>query len=196
MQGLVIAKVKLRGLSPLLMHNGRLACPTDPWTRKLAEVSKKRGKTDEDHEAIRWIEYQGAAYWDEGSEMFFLPGAMIESCLVDGARATKLGKAAQAGVVCVQEQCELIYPGPRTPKARFDAGHELYCRAKIPGRGTMTMRSRPRFDEWSVAFELQIAVAIVNPTNVSQALTTAGLAKGMGDYRPRYGRFEVESFKV
>jgi hypothetical protein len=194
--GIVLAQVRLRGLAPLLMHNGRLACPTDPWTRKIAEVSKKRSKTDDDHMAIRRLEFCGSCYYDEPDGPFYLPGAMIESAIVEGARATKLGKSAQAGVICVQEQCELLFDGPQTPEERFEAGHELYCRVKLPGRGTTTMRSRPRFDEWAVAFELQIVASIVNPANVRQALDTAGLVKGIGDYRPRYGRFEVESFRV
>jgi hypothetical protein len=56
--------------SPLLMHNERLADPIDPYTRWLAELTKKRTKTERDHEEIGRREFMGGGYWanDDGPD--------------------------------------------------------------------------------------------------------------------------------
>ena len=58
------------------------------------------------------------------------------------------------------------------------------------------MRARPRFDKWELTFEIQVIDDRIDENIVKEALTYAGLYKGIGDLRPRYGRFEVKEFKV
>ena len=37
---------------------------------------------------------------------------------------------------------------------------------------------------------------MINQTTLREILEMAGKYKGVGDYRPEYGRFQIESWKV
>lgn len=54
--------ITLKGVKPLLMHNEQLANPLSGAARKLAEVSKKRNKTLDDHRVLAEYEFEGGIY--------------------------------------------------------------------------------------------------------------------------------------
>ena len=58
------------------------------------------------------------------------------------------------------------------------------------------LRCRPRFDSWALDFTVRILDDRVQPLIVQQVLETAGKYYGIGDYRPRFGLFEVTEFEV
>jgi hypothetical protein len=49
---------------------------------------------------------------------------------------------------------------------------------------------------WQLAFTIQVQDDQLRPDVVRPILEEAGRAVGIGDYRPRYGRFEVAEFRV
>ena len=55
---------------------------------------------------------------------------------------------------------------------------------------------RPRIEDWSLDFTLEVNDDRIDSDVVKQILETAGMQIGIGAYRPRFGRFEVTSFKV
>jgi len=58
------------------------------------------------------------------------------------------------------------------------------------------LRCRPRFDKWELTFRIIIKDDRIEPLLVKQVLENAGRFHGVGDYRPRFGLFEVIKFKV
>ena len=66
-------KVKITGVSPLLMHSDRFANPLDKATKAHKELTAKRKKTDADHEAIAKSEWLGSLYWRDDIGPF-IPG--------------------------------------------------------------------------------------------------------------------------
>jgi len=58
------------------------------------------------------------------------------------------------------------------------------------------MSWKPRFKEWSCEFEIEIVDDMINPETLKEILEMAGKYKGVGDYRPEYGRFAIENFSV
>ena len=65
----------------------------------------------------------------------------------------------------------------------------------IPATKGRTIRKRPRFDKWGLAFTIEIINDDLPVEVVKSALDDAGREGGLGDYRPRFGRFIVTSFK-
>jgi hypothetical protein len=53
------------------------------------------------------------------------------------------------------------------------------------------MRTRPRFPEWAATLEIKFLPSLLNASEVKSFLVTAGREIGIGDWRPRFGRFEV-----
>lgn len=57
-------------------------------------------------------------------------------------------------------------------------------------------RSRPLLKVWVAEFDIVVTDDNAVPTEVINAiLVSAGQTKGVGDYRPRFGRFMVERFE-
>jgi hypothetical protein len=57
------------------------------------------------------------------------------------------------------------------------------------------MRMRPKFPEWALTFEVSYQPEVVNRSDLEKWLEDAGQLVGLCDFRPRFGRFEVESVK-
>jgi hypothetical protein len=185
-----VTKISIRGLTPILMHNGRLADPINPFTLALAKLTSKKSKTLADHKAIAESEWMGGLYTDENARPC-LPGEVIESCLVEGAKKQKLGKVAKAAIV-VFGDFPLEYQGPKTVEALYaDGGFSKRMAVRV-GQARV-IRTRPMFTKWGCTFDVQWDDTMIkDEDSLIEIVHSAGLS-GIGDYRPKFGRFEVVS---
>lgn len=185
-------KVSIKGLSPLLVHNGHLADPTNLYVKKMKEISPKRKKTDQDFETLKKLEFEGGLYFDEQAGPY-IPDTWIEKNIRDGATANKLGKAMIAGVQCEDYVNPLEYDGPRTIEELYADPRFVDVRGVVVARQRI-MRTRPRFPDWGCTFILTILTEVVTLSSVETALARAGMVVGLGDYRPKFGRYELTGF--
>lgn len=69
----------------------------------------------------------------------------------------------------------------------------------IPATKGRIMRHRPRYEGWSMKFDLEIQDDLVDVALVHQLLSEAGLQIGIGDFRPEkrgpFGSFRVTAWK-
>src|SRR5688572_3188384 len=181
--------VVLTGVSPLMCHNARLCNPMDALVKQIKVLTSKRKKTDEDLLAIARLEFEGGLYLNaKGAPI--LPGLMIESCVVNGAKKSKKGTAFKSALFCGNDP-EIKYPGPKTVEELWAAGSYTDTRPVVVQRSKL-MRTRPIFKEWSIAAELQYDSEQIDLSDVLEAIKNAGVYCALGDYRPRFGRFEME----
>jgi hypothetical protein len=190
---IVTIKVKIKGVAPLLHHNGIFADPTNEWNKKLKDISGKRKKTDADYVAIKKIEFMGGLYYREGLGVY-IPDTWLEKSIRDGAADFKKGKNVLSGVQVVNQCNKLIFDGPQTPDELFEDPNFVDTRGVVIQRARI-MRTRPKFENWECEFVLNITETVISPGDVQKALEISGMLKGLGDYRPKFGRFEVVSFK-
>ena len=187
--------VEITGDRPLLMHNGQMADPLNPWTKALKKVTSKRQKTDEDHIEIMRIEFMGGLYFDKKIGVY-IPGINIEGCIWEGGKIKKRGTQIRQGMTCIEDRVALRYPGPRTAEALWDLDEYRDVRGVKIGGTSTTMRCRPMFREWSLAFTLGYYNDVIDPDGIRQALDDAGRRMGLGDYNQRFGRFSVTQWDV
>lgn len=180
-------KAKLVGVAPLLMHNGQLANPRNRWAKELSKVAKGKSK---DLEEAQRVEFLGGLYVDEKNEPC-LTGDMVYSTLVEGAKARKLGKITKAAVFESAPTYPLQYDGPRDPDALYADGRFCDYRG-VRVSMSRVMRSRPIFRKWSAIVEWFYDESLIERDELVLALDRAGKTCGLGDYRPRFGRFTVE----
>lgn len=180
--------VKVIGHGALLMHSGQLVDPLNPFSRAIKDVSGRRKKTDADLEELARLEWLGGLYLGGGEPC--IPGENLEACIIGGAKKSKDGPQAKAGVIC-DGNFPLIYDGPRNPDALWT---DERFRLRVPARVGMArvMRTRPRFDCWSCVAAVEYNPDFCNAEAVLRWLRTAGDVIGLGDWRPRFGRFSVE----
>lgn len=187
MSGYQTLAFKITGAAPLLMHNGQLADPLNPHSRSIAEVTSKRKKTDADHVEMARREFFGGLYIGGGRPC--VPSEMLEAAIVKGAMKEKRGPAAKAGIL-VERHATLDYEGPTDPKALWE-DDRFRLRVAVKVGTAKVMRTRPRFDGWSALIEVGFLPGLLNAREVRSFLAAAGEQIGIGDWRPRFGRFSV-----
>lgn len=179
--------LRLVGIGPLLMHSSRLADPLDPQRIKLAAVTSKRAKTVADHRRIAELEWHASLWLHEGLPC--LPAEAIEGAFVEAAKTRNKGKIARAALV-VDGPALLRYEGPQTVEEMWkDPAYAL--RAMVRVKTSLTARTRPRFPSWSVRINATFLMTLIDRSEVLEYFRIAG-ALGIGDWRPRYGKFMVE----
>lgn len=183
-------KFRLRcvGTAPLLMHSARLSDPLDPAAKALKKVTGKRTKTDDDHQEIARLEHIGSLYLDPDVGPY-LPAQNLERCLVDAARTSKQGVKVQRGVFISTDTNPLAYKGPRDAEGLWN-DVAFRHRASVKVGTARTMRCRPIFHQWTVEADGVMDPAIIDPADLQGIVETAGMIIGVGDWRPRFGRFE------
>jgi hypothetical protein len=180
-------RLELKGEAPLLMHNAAGADPLNPLVKEMKKITSKRVKTDEDLEAIARLEYEVSLYHVEGLGPV-VPGAMIERCLVVGGRITRAGKNVERGLFVLDNESPLIYRGPRSIEELWqDPSFRLMAPVTVSGR--KVMRCRPMFREWAVEVNAEVDATVLNLQDLRGIADHAGTMAGLGDWRPRYGRF-------
>ena len=56
------------------------------------------------------------------------------------------------------------------------------------------VKGRPKFNSWELEFTISFDEKRVKKGEIKQILEEAGATKGIGDYRPKFGRFKVIAF--
>ena len=182
--------VKITGSSALLMHSDRFANPLDPLAKAHKEMTGKRKKTDDDFIAIAKSEFIGGCYWNEDAG-FFIPAQNLDSCLIAAAKLQKLGVKFKQGVQVLEDELPLDGFKSMTPEKLWENPKNVDARGVKVGMAKI-MRYRPIFRSWSLSATVMVNEDVVNINEVKKALVDAGALIGLGDYRPRFGRFNVE----
>jgi hypothetical protein len=178
----------------MLMHNGLMADPTNPFTRRIKEITSKGSKklTDSDYEERDWLEWQAGLYWSD-KDGPVIPSDNIERCIQLGAQKSRIGKDVQAAVFCTAPEIKVDYEGPRT-KEKMYADKRFSLRKGVAIQKSRVIRLRPMIPTgWSLTFDLEFDDSILNEKNLVKAMVDAGALIGLGDWRPKFGRFCVES---
>jgi len=183
---------RIRGMAPLLMHNGQLADPSNEWSRAVKEISGKRKKTDADYEAMARLEWMGSLYLNHKGPI--IPGRVLEGALIGkggAARKQRMGKQAAVGLYVVNN-FPLEYDGPKDPEALWKDERFRSQELVVVGQARI-MRTRPIFNEWEASVFFEVDTDFVNVDDATMWMSIAGRECGLMDWRPKYGRFEVIS---
>ena len=195
-------EVTVEGTSPLLCSNVESSDPLGEGSKQKAFFHSKRKKNDEDHRALRTLDWIFSGYWknhgkvaiDEDNNMVdfadfsapTLPGANFQRCLRNAATKWKLGKDVLRSVV-VSNDPEIEYDGPKDAIEMFNSRTPKYQKAAFTCRGVWV--NRLMIPEWQVTYRLTVDDEILSVSQLKQIITMAGKAEGLGTWRPRHGRF-------
>lgn len=182
------------GTHTLLLHNARLSNPLDEVAKAMKRVTSKRTKTEEDHEELARLEHMGSLYFDTDIGPY-LPGQNFERCLVDAGRITKSGKKIERGVFVTSDVNPIAYDGPRDVAGLWKDENFRHSASVKVGTSRVT-RTRPQFRKWAAQAEGTYDPAVINLDELREIAVTAGTMIGLGDWRPRFGRFEATVEKI
>lgn len=187
---LVRVTTRLVGTSPLLQHNIQLANPDNEWTKRIAAVTAKRKKTDEDRKEISRLEFQGSLYVDAGTVV--VPTTNVRKCFQETAKVTRQGKQIVRAVNAVTLNVPLVYTGPQNVEDLIE--DQTFYDVTLVGVGTKrVVRTRPIFRSWACSVEWELVTDALDLDDFVKIVNLAGVIEGLGDNRTGgYGRFEAE----
>lgn len=179
---------KIRGIAPLIMHNGQTADPLNKFSKALKEVSGKRKKSDEDYAEMAKIEWHAGLYTDREGDLI-LPSSILESAIQEGAKKQKLGKAFKSAVF-IESDAKLDVGSKKKATDLWGDNNYRDTRGVKVGMARI-MRTRPIFTTWQAVIVITYDKDQVNEADVTRAVLDTGSIVGLCDYRPKFGRFEV-----
>lgn len=180
-------KVTWKGTTPLIMHSCQCVNPLHPISLELKKYTSKRKKTEEDLIKISDLEWEGGAYWKDGLGLY-IPAENVEATLINGAKANKKGKD-------IEKYCDVtdlyipFYYGENLTKEELIANYEYRDTRPMTVMRAKVIRTRPRFDQWEITFNLQYHEDKIDIDTIVNAMEYAGQYVGLCDSRPKYGKF-------
>ena len=170
-------EVEIKGVAPYLMHR----FPVETADSKGQRKAGRREYRDEVEQSL---------YRDEKGTVY-VPSTAVEGCIVKAAtdfqisgRGKKTYKDLARSALVVQPDAIPIDP----QKWEVDARPVVVQRARVT-------RYRPVWKDWRLKFKIEVLDDQFPEEIIKQILDTAGTYKGIGDFRPKFGRFIVTSFK-
>lgn len=183
-----LMKFRLTSDAALIMHSGRTVDPLDKYSKMMKAISSKRKKTDSDLEELARLEFHAGLYINDDGPV--IPANVVDACIIDAAKKNREGVLAKSGFFTVGS-APLEYDGPRTAAELWQ---DERFRLSVPVRvqTARVIRTRPIFNEWALTCTVQYEDSVVNAATVAGWFNVAGTLVGLGDWRPRYGRFQAQ----
>jgi len=169
------------------MHNERLSDPLDEYARALKEISGKKNKTDADLLEMARREFMGGLYVNGNGPC--IPADNVLACITEGARRYKKGKNVDRGLFPLVQEVDLLYDGPRKPDQLWKEREQFSLRKGVNVMGKKVIRTRPLFEDWALEFPFEVDAEIFDLDELQMIVVAAGRYAGLGDRRPRMGRF-------
>lgn len=184
----------ITGLRPLIMNNGEQADPINPLVADKKKLTAKGSKklTLADYQEIDRLSWLGGLYWSEEKNAMVIPADNIEAMIIEGARKARKGKDAMAAMFLEESECEIIHPLKGKSREDIYKNPAYTLRKGVKQQKNRIIRVRPRVPDWKLSFTLEFDETVINGKDLQQAIIEAGAIVGIGDWRPKYGRFTAE----
>jgi hypothetical protein len=170
--------VEIVGVKPLLLH-----APTG-----LGDKPKlRRGEhLDPKTEAESYL------YKNEKGEIC-VPSVNIKACIREAGRNYRISGRRTTFAAMIRAGLD-VKPFPYVPL--IHNGLQVDVRPVVVQRSRI-LRARPRFDEWSLKFQIvNQDPTVIHMDTVKKILTDAGKYYGLGDFRPEFGLFDVKKCEL
>lgn len=182
-------KITWKGITPLLMNSCKCVNPLHPISIEKKKYTSKRTKTEEDLKIISDLDWEAAAYWKDDIGMY-IPAEAVEATIVNGAKMNRKGTDVQKYCSVTDLYIPLDY-GENLTKEQLIADEKYRDVRAVNVQRAKLLRTRPRFEKWSIAFNMRYDENKIDLETIINALENAGAYVGLCDYRPRYGKFLV-----
>lgn len=180
-------KVTWKGITPLIMHSCKCVNPLHPISIELKKYTSKKKKTEEDLIKIADLEWEAGAYWDDAIGLY-IPAENVEATLRNGGVANKQGKNIQKYCDVTDIYIPFAY-GENLTKEELISKFEYRDTRVMVVQRNRVIRTRPRFDQWVISFNLRYNETKIDLQTIINAMEYAGSYVGLCDSRPKYGKF-------
>jgi hypothetical protein len=188
------ATLVLQGGSPLLMHSADYDRDGETY-RAYYLLGKKRGKSLDDEQRLRELEWTLSIYFDDQLGPY-IPGKNVKELLRSAATNWRKGEEVKRSLAILDYRIPLLYDGPRDTNELWEAGFKYQTMVSNSGPGSgRVVRCRPMFERWSLVVEIAYDPECID-FDLLQLIVERSKRYGLGDYRPErggdFGIFEAE----
>jgi len=179
-------KVRIEGTAPLLMNRFTESAGVDIQAKARKRSGSCLGPKERAEELLYTIPSGSKKTVAQPAEHFY-------ACMVKAATNYRIGGKGKKTYKDLVKGCMDVYPEliPHVNQAWIVDSRPVVN----PSTRGRVMRHRPRLENWALEFEIVSRDEQLGPAEIKQFLEYAGEYIGIGDYRPRFGRFRVASFK-
>lgn len=184
--------VTIKGTAPLLQHRFGQAAITEAQS-----VKKRTGEMDYSEE------WRDTVYADEDGWLYepatHLESAMIKAAVsfkIKGRRGKTYKDLVKAAVYVEPEMIPLNVQIPENPTSNPLEPFYVDIRPVIISRARVLRARGALAKGWELIFTISVIDDQLASTVLKEILDEAGRAVGIGDYRPRFGRFITTRFEV
>jgi hypothetical protein len=171
-------RILVESKCPLLTHN--------PASMYEASETKKGGNIPKPEDEAEAATYR----LDDGT--CAVKGEGFRASLLDASSAYKVPKKRYSARAVLEHITVIEDLVPLTRRDGTPIRDYAIDAKRVIIQGNGIIRHRPRFDEWRATFTIEFDPLLwPQPKVLIDILADAGNRKGVGDYRPRYGRFIV-----
>lgn len=162
-------------------------------------ITRKKGsnRTPADEAKLMQLECLAGLYLD-AQERPTLPPHVIRSCIEGGARKLKEGSQMREGLF-VQRTDKFEYDKKLYGTSLEDLSKKTRFTTDVRVSRARIMRTRPKFDKWSVTFSVEGDDDLIDRARLERWLEIAGRRVGIGDWRPAcsgtFGMFRIDHVK-
>lgn len=182
-------KAKIKSICPML-HHGAQSVGMESTT-----VKKKKGGNALVGDPNEW---KKTIYYNEENGVY-LPAINVEASMIIASKQFKLGRGTvskyfKSGVFITEDYLPFYVKG----KTITDLNEiEIDKRTvKNPSTRGRNMRYRAIFREWESEFKIMVtAEDYIDRELLKEVISYAGMFVAVGDYRPRFGRFQLVELK-
>lgn len=173
-----IINVKIRGIAPLLQHRYVFK---DELDNKTVKKSGAKDYSDE---------WKRSLYFDDKIGIY-QPASHIEGAMIKAAVNFQITGKAKKTYKDLFKSAVFVSPD-FIPHHKKEPDYIDKRLVRVNGSGVE--RLRPGFKDWMLEFNIQVLDEQIQKDVVYEILAFAGRFVGIGDFRPRYGRFIIEKF--
>jgi hypothetical protein len=184
--------VRLTGRTPLVLHNNQCVNPRNPLKKQISAItSKGKRKTDADLDQLEKLEFLSSLYINDQIGPF-VPAQNLRKMMIEAARKEKNGKQFESGAF-VNDDAPILYDGPRDFEGMYANPDDFVWTTVCGNQSASIMRTRARFKQWAVEFEVYLEESLVTIDMLCSALNHAQISVGLCDGRSiGCGRFKWE----
>jgi len=176
------ARVTIRGVASILLHAWNIDAIAQKAGGKKGSQEKKTDNTE-----------SYVLRCEDGT--IGIPGDYLYACMVGTAAYLRDPRSSRKSAKDLYKAA--VFPTTEIASLGHTSWNYLSAKRAVVHMSGIT-RIRPAFlPGWTATFDLQVALPeYVQPTDLLELLTLAGRITGLGDFRPRYGRFQVTHFET
>jgi hypothetical protein len=189
--------VKIVGISPLILQNGRCANPLDIYAKKMKSLTSKRNKTEDDLHAILETQWEAGLYWDDQMGLY-MPSENLYAAFYAAAKKHKLGNKC-SGILFPEALGYPIVTENHMDLSKLREDKKTRFIKTVVVQRAKTVACRPIFHNWKINFELEFEKDTWDANEIKTVLQTLSTRIGMGVWRPgspkpgSFGKFLIES---